>query len=173
MTAARYSRRGLLGLIAAAGGVALAGCNSAPAAPVADKAGATKAGEALPAAKKMLVYRDPECGCCTAWAEIAQKAGYEVTVESRPDMPEIKVRHGVPAELASCHTVLVAGYVVEGHVPIRHIDKLLRDKPRDIVGLAVPGMPRGSPGMEMPDGSVDAFDVMAFDATAAAVVYTA
>lgn len=168
MTAARYSRRSLLGLIAAAGGVALAGCNSAPAAPVADKAA-----EALPAAKKMLVYRDPECGCCTAWAEIAQKAGYDVTVESRPDMPEIKARHGVPAELASCHTVIVAGYVVEGHVPIRHIDKLLRDKPRDIVGLAVPGMPRGSPGMEMPDGSVDAFDVMAFDAKGLAVVYTA
>ncbi|OWR01126.1 DUF411 domain-containing protein [Sphingopyxis witflariensis] len=168
MTAARYSRRSLLGLIAAAGGVALAGCNSAPAAPVADKAT-----EALPAAKKMLVYRDPECGCCTAWAEIAQKAGYEVTVESRPDMPEIKVRHGVPAELASCHTVIVAGYVLEGHVPMRHIDKLLRDKPRDIVGLAVPGMPRGSPGMEMPDGSVDAFDVMAFDAKGLAVVYTA
>lgn len=168
MTAARYSRRSLLGLIAAAGGVALAGCNSAPAAPVADKVV-----EALPVAKKMLVYRDPECGCCTAWAEIAQKAGYEVTVESRPDMPEIKIRHGVPAELASCHTVIVAGYVVEGHVPIRHIDKLLRDKPRDIVGLAVPGMPRGSPGMEMPDGSVDAFDVMAFDAKGLAVVYTA
>ena len=168
MTAARYSRRSLLGLIAAAGGVSLAGCNSAPAAPVADKAT-----EALPAAKKMLVYRDPECGCCTAWAEIAQKAGYEVTVESRPDMPEIKVRHGVPAELASCHTVIVAGYVLEGHVPMRHIDKLLRDKPRDIVGLAVPGMPRGSPGMEMPDGSVDAFDVMAFDAKGLAVVYTA
>lgn len=168
LISARYSRRSLLGLIAAAGGVALAGCNSAPAAPVADKAT-----EALPAAKKMLVYRDPECGCCTAWAEIAQKAGYEVTVESRPDMPEIKVRHGVPAELASCHTVIVAGYVVEGHVPMRHIDKLLRDKPRDIVGLAVPGMPRGSPGMEMPDSSVDAFDVMAFDAKGLAVVYTA
>ena len=168
LISARYSRRSLLGLIAAAGGVALAGCNSAPAAPVADKAT-----EALPAAKKMLVYRDPECGCCTAWADIAQKAGYEVTVESRPDMPEIKVRHGVPAELASCHTVIVAGYVVEGHVPMRHIDKLLRDKPRDIVGLAVPGMPRGSPGMEMPDSSVDAFDVMAFDAKGLAVVYTA
>ena len=168
LTSARYSRRGLLGLIAAAGGVALAGCNSAPAGPAADKAA-----EALPAAKKMLVYRDPECGCCTAWAEIAKKAGYDVTVESRPDMPEIKVRHGVPAELASCHTVIVAGYVVEGHVPIRHIDKLLRDKPRDIVGLAVPGMPRGSPGMEMPDGSVDAFDVMAFDAKGMAVVHTA
>jgi len=172
LTAARYSRRALLGLIAAAGGVALAGCNSAPAAPVANKAGADKTAESLPAAKKMLVYRDPECGCCTAWADIAQKAGYDVTVESRPDMPEIKARHGVPAELASCHTVIVAGYVVEGHVPIRHIDKLLRDKPRDIVGLAVPGMPRGSPGMEMPDGSVDAFDVMGFDATGATVVYT-
>lgn len=168
MTAGRYCRRSLLGLIAAAGGVALAGCNSAPAAPAAGKAA-----EALPAAKKMLVYRDPECGCCTAWAEIAQKAGYEVTVESRPDMPAIKARYGVPAELASCHTVIVAGYVVEGHVPIRHIDKLLRDKPRDIVGLAVPGMPRGSPGMEMPDGSVDVFDVMAFDAKGMAVVYTA
>lgn len=168
LSSAKYSRRSLLGLMVVAGGVVLAGCNSAPAAPVADKAA-----EASPGTKKMLVYRDPECGCCTAWAEIAKKAGYEVTVESRPDMPAIKVRHGVPAELASCHTVIVAGYVIEGHVPMQHIDKLLRDKPRDIVGLAVPGMPRGSPGMEMPDGSVDAFDVMAFDATGAAVVYTA
>lgn len=168
----KYSRRSLLGLIAAASGAALAGCDRAPAMTVAGKAGDAPS-PAPSAPVKMLVYRDPECGCCEAWAKIAQQAGYQVTVENRSDMPQIKARHGVPAELASCHSVLVAGYVIEGHVPMRSIDKLLRDKPRDIVGLAVPGMPRGSPGMEMPDGSADAFDVMAFDAKGMAVVYTA
>ncbi len=110
----------------------------------------------------MLVYRDPECGCCEAWADIARAAGYAVTVENRSDMPAVKARYGVPDELASCHTAIVGGYAIEGHVPMPHVAKLLRDKPRDIRGIAVPGMPRGSPGMEMPDGSTDAFEVMAF-----------
>ena len=112
----------------------------------------------------MLVYRDPECGCCEAWADIARKAGYNVTVESRADMAAVKERYGVPPDLASCHTAIVAGYAIEGHVPMPHVAKLLRDKPRNIRGIAVPGMPRGSPGMEMPDGSTDAFGVMAFGA---------
>ncbi|WP_255265936.1 DUF411 domain-containing protein [Sphingopyxis terrae] len=110
----------------------------------------------------MLVYRDPECGCCEVWADIARAAGYAVTVENRADMPAVKARYGVPDELASCHTAIVGAYAIEGHVPMPHVAKLLRDKPRDIRGIAVPGMPRGSPGMEMPDGSADAFEVMAF-----------
>ena len=110
----------------------------------------------------MLVYRDPECGCCEAWADIARKAGYDVTVENRSDMAAVKTRYGVPGQLASCHTAVIGGYAIEGHVPMRHVARLLHDKPRDIRGIAVPGMPRGSPGMEMPDGSADAFEVMAF-----------
>src|SRR3546814_6601561 len=110
----------------------------------------------------MLVYRDPECGCCEAWADIARKAGYQVVVENRADMAAVKARYDVPGRLASCHTAVIGGYAIEGHVPMRHVARLLQDKPRDVRGIAVPGMPRGSPGMELPDGSVDAFEVMAF-----------
>src|SRR3546814_4579786 len=77
-------------------------------------------------------------------------------------MAAVKTRYGVPDQLASCHTAVIGGYAIEGHVPMQHVARLLRDKPRDIRGIAVPGMPRGSPGMEMPDGSADAFEVTAF-----------
>ena len=85
-----------------------------------------------------------------------------MVVENRADMAAVKARYDVPGQLASCHTAVVGGYAIEGHVPMRHVARLLQDKPRDVRGIAVPGMPRGSPGMEMPDGSVDAFAVMAF-----------
>jgi hypothetical protein len=159
------TRRHLLSLVAAGSGMLLAACNSSsePAA-TGEKNGAAREPRVDAAnAKQMLVYRDPECGCCEAWADIARKAGYAVTVENRADMPAVKTRLGVPDQLASCHTAVVGGYAIEGHVPMRHVARLLRDKPRDIRGIAVPGMPRGSPGMEMPDGSADAFEVMAFD----------
>jgi len=162
--ASRYSRRNLLELFAAISGAALAGCDRTPSAAIlADKAGSSGLPVNQKNVKAIIIYRDPGCGCCEAWADIARTAGYKVTVENRADMAAVKAQHGVPDTLASCHTALVDGYAVEGHVPMRHIAKLLRDKPRDIAGIAVPGMPRGSPGMEMPDGSVDAFDVMSFD----------
>jgi hypothetical protein len=162
----RMTRRDLLGLIAAGSGVALAACSSASAPMAADtkndKADPSRADAAK--VRPILVYRDPQCGCCEAWAEIARKAGYDVTVENRADMTAVKARYGVPDQLASCHTAVIGGYAVEGHVPMRHVARLLGDKPNDIRGIAVPGMPRGSPGMEMPDGSSDAFEVMAFGA---------
>src|SRR3546814_21096602 len=77
-------------------------------------------------------------------------------------MAAVKARYDVPGQLASCHTAVIGGYAIEGHVPMRHVARLLQDKPRDVRGIAVPGMPRGSPGTEMPDGSVDAIEVMAF-----------
>ena len=113
----------------------------------------------------MTIYRDPSCGCCEAWAEIARNAGYQVTVIDHPDMAAIKRQYRVPEELASCHTTLVGGYAIEGHVPLADVARLLRERPHRIRGIAVPGMPRGSPGMEMPDGSSDPFQVIAFDAT--------
>lgn len=161
--ASQYNRRTIIQLFAVGGGAALAGCDSKPS-PAEQAATATairpsaKATDAVP----MLVYRDPECGCCEAWADIARAEGYRVTVEERRDMPAVKARYRVPGQLASCHTALVGGYAIEGHVPMRHVAKLLRDKPAAVQGIAVPGMPRGSPGMEMSDGSTDAFDVMAF-----------
>ena len=111
----------------------------------------------------MTVYRDPSCGCCEAWAALAQDAGYEVNVIDHPDMPAIKKQFGVPDGLSSCHTAIVAGYAIEGHVPFAHVSRLLETKPAEFKGIAVAGMPRGSPGMEMPDGSKDPFTVMAFD----------
>lgn len=114
-------------------------------------------------AATMTVYRDPGCGCCEEWAERARSAGFRVVVTDSADMPAIKRKLGVPPKLASCHTAIVGAYVVEGHVPLESVRRLLAMRPAGTKGIAVPGMPRGSPGMEMPDGTVDAFSVMAFD----------
>lgn len=114
-------------------------------------------------AATMTVYRDPGCGCCEQWVERARTAGYRVVVTDSADMPAIKRKLGVPAKLASCHTTTVGAYVVEGHVPLEAVRRLVERRPAGIRGIAVPGMPRGSPGMEMPDGTADAFSVMAFD----------
>lgn len=112
-------------------------------------------------ARSMMVYRDPGCGCCVAWANLARQAGYRVSVQNA-DMPAIKSRLGVPDGLASCHTAVVGGFVVEGHVPFAAVARLLAERPADIRGIAVPGMPAGSPGMESPDSYREAFEVMAF-----------
>jgi hypothetical protein len=121
----------------------------------------------------MTVHRDPSCGCCEAWASLARGAGYEVTLVDRPDMPVIKKQLGVPEELASCHTADVQGYTIEGHVPFEDVSRLLSERRKDIKGLAVPGMPRGSPGMEMPDGAKDEFQVIAFRADGTSFAYRA
>ncbi|MEH6757833.1 MAG: DUF411 domain-containing protein [Parasphingorhabdus sp.] len=98
------------------------------------------------------MYRDAGCGCCEKWAEHAE-AGLNAAVktEDAPDIQAVKDLHGVPMELRACHTMIVEGYVIEGHVPAEAIQKLLREKPDDIIGIAVPGMPVGSPGMEQQD----------------------
>ena len=110
----------------------------------------------------MTVYRDPSCGCCETWADQARSAGYAVTLIDHSNMPAVKREHVVPDELHSCHTALVGGYAIEGHVPFDAVGRLLSDKPNNLAGLAVPGMPRGAPGMEMPDGAKDPFQVIAF-----------
>lgn len=121
----------------------------------------TATAAAPPAA--MTVYRDPSCGCCEAWAAIARDAGHPIKVIDHPDMPAIKAQSGVPEQLLSCHTTIVGGYAVEGHVPLADVRRLLEQKPRAIRGIAVAGMPLGSPGMEVPDGTKQPFQVMAFD----------
>ena len=114
------------------------------------------------------VYKTPTCGCCTKWAERLSRAGFAVeTVELR-DLARVKTAHGLPERLASCHTALVGGYVVEGHVPIADIERLLRERPA-ISGLAVPGMPIGSPGMEGPNP--EPYEVFSFDATGVLSVF--
>ena len=119
----------------------------------------------------MTVYRDPNCGCCESWAQIAKQSGYQVLIQDEADMMAIKERYGVPPQLASCHTTLVGGLVVEGHVPVEDVERLLRERPNGIRGIAVPGMPAGSPGMEMPDGSKQAYDVVAFDGSGRTSVF--
>ena len=117
----------------------------------------------MPARPRIVTYRDPSCGCCHKWVERAQAAGFAVEVRQVPDIMAVKAKLGVPEAVASCHTSVVGGYLVEGHVPLSAVKKLLATMPRGITGIAVPGMPRGSPGMEMPDGSKDAFEVIAFN----------
>lgn len=111
---------------------------------------------------QMTVYKDPSCGCCMNWVEHLRKNGFEVKAIDVPDIDQVKRTYGVPAAAASCHTGLVNGYVVEGHVPADAILKVLREKPA-IAGLAVPGMPMGSPGMEVPGGRVDKYTIVSFD----------
>ncbi len=100
-------------------------------------------------AEVITVYKDPDCGCCKAWVEYLRKNGYRVVTHDTRDMDEIKTTVGIPKQLMSCHTAIIAGYIIEGHVPAADIARLLRTKP-NIRGLAVPGMPAGSPGMEGP-----------------------
>jgi hypothetical protein len=112
----------------------------------------------------MTIYRDPGCGCCGNWAALARRAGFATRVIDSPDMAGIKRRLGVPRSLEACHTAVVGGYVIEGHVPFDRIAGLLARHPRGIRGLAVPGMPLGSPGMEVPGAPREPFQVFAFDA---------
>ena len=101
---------------------------------------------ALPEGTKMTVYKSPHCDCCGQWVAYLRQRGMDVTVVEKEDMDPIKKMIGVPESLRSCHTALVGGYVVEGHVPISAIARMLREKP-EIRGIALPGMPLGSPGM--------------------------
>jgi hypothetical protein len=94
------------------------------------------------------VYKSAQCGCCGAWVDHMRAAGFTVNVTEVDDTAVARKRHGIPERLGSCHTATVGGYAVEGHVPAAEVKRLLAQKP-DAVGLAVPGMPTGSPGMEM------------------------
>ena len=117
----------------------------------------------------MLVYKDPGCGCCEQWVTLMKKAGFEVSVKNTTDMESIKKRYKVSAALASCHTALVGGYIIEGHVPADLITRLLKEKPK-VLGLAAPGMPAGSPGMEM-GAQKEPYDVLTFDAAGKTTVF--
>ena len=114
------------------------------------------------AAKKptITVYKDPSCGCCKNWIQYLIKHGYQVDAKDVSDIQEIKQTMGIPSELASCHTAVVNGYLIEGHVSAEDIDRLLAQKPK-IAGLAVPGMPMSSPGMDGP--RTKPYQVLAFD----------
>jgi hypothetical protein len=120
----------------------------------------------------MTVYKAPECDCCGRWVDHLRQAGFEVKVQevSQQELGVVKARNGIRPELASCHTAEVEGYVIEGHVPADAIARLLQEKP-DVAGLAVPGMPIGSPGMEMPGRAPERYDVLALQKDGSTEVY--
>ena len=110
---------------------------------------------------EMTVYRSPSCGCCGIWVDHAKKHGFKIEDIKTEEMEAIKQKHNVPAELASCHTTIIDGYVMEGHIPADDIKRFLSEKP-ELAGLAVPGMPIGTPGMEARDMK-QPFQVLAFN----------
>jgi hypothetical protein len=116
------------------------------------------------------VYKSPTCGCCGKWAAHLRNDGFSVNVHDIPDSDAFRARVGVPAALASCHTALVGGYVVEGHVPAADIRKLIAERSKAL-GLAVPGMPAGAPGMDAPHGP--GYEVLLFQADGVTRLYHA
>lgn len=108
------------------------------------------------------VYKTPTCGCCTKWVEHLQAHGFTVRSTNLQHLTEVKTKHHVPQRLHSCHTGVVNGYVLEGHVPATDVQRLLKERPA-VAGLAVPGMPTGSPGMEVRGARAQPYDVIAFE----------
>lgn len=146
MLALRFSRRNLLRTAAPAAGAAL-----------------LTAGLGLPAhaaEPAIEVWRSPTCSCCHSWIAHLEKAGFTARVHEVEDLEHIRHSAGIPDDFASCHTGAVAGYVLEGHIPAVAIRKLLAERP-PIRGLALPGMPMGSPGMDGPDMPAEPFTVLA------------
>lgn len=108
---------------------------------------------------EIIVYKTANCGCCGKWVDHLQQKGFRVSAHNVDSLNAIKAKYGVPPQLASCHTALVEGYVVEGHVPADIIQRLLKERPL-VKGIAVPGMPKGSPGMEGPNPQP--YDILSF-----------
>ncbi|WP_368563958.1 DUF411 domain-containing protein [Pseudoxanthomonas sp. UTMC 1351] len=111
---------------------------------------------------KVLVHKSESCGCCGAWVDHLRTAGFTVEVRNSDDLQPVKLRLGITPSMMSCHTAEVGGYFVEGHVPAADVKRLLAEKP-DVKGLVLPGMPLGSPGMEVPDGRVQPYVVSSVD----------
>lgn len=119
-------------------------------------------------AQDVTVYKSPTCGCCAKWVDHLRQNGFKVEINDVRSVDPIKTERGVPRDLASCHTAIVGDYVVEGHVPAEVLKRLLTERPR-VAGIAVPGMPAGSPGMEGPTSQ--RYDVMSFDAKGNKALY--
>ncbi len=125
---------------------------------------------ARPAAvTEVVVYKSPTCQCCSKWVDYLRKQGFTVVAHDTSGMAAVKAELGVPDAVSSCHTAMVGGYVIEGHVPAADIERLLKEHPK-VVGLAVPGMVTGSPGME--GGTPEHYKVVAFDAAGKTTVFS-
>ena len=146
-----------------------------PAAAQSDAAGATASATAsasasiVPAGTTITVYKSPTCGCCGKWEDHMRSAGFTVKSVATNDMDAVKRTHAIPMNMQSCHTGLVNGYIVEGHVPPVDVARMLSEKP-DIRGIAVPGMPAGSPGME--GAWRDAYEVVTLPKTGESKVWS-
>lgn len=123
---------------------------------------------AQPPAPRITVYKDPQCGCCANWNDAMRKAGFVIDVRDTANLQSVKASLGVPEALSSCHTGVVGGYLFEGHVPPDLVQKVLRERPA-LVGLFVPGMPAGSPGMEM--SNPERYDIIALGRDQRRTVY--
>ena len=124
-----------------------------------------------PAPVTVDVYKSPTCGCCSKWVDHLREQRFTVRATDTDQVEAIKTKHGVPTAVRSCHTAVVAGYVIEGHVPAGDIQRLLKERPA-VVGLAVGGMPVGSPGMEVPNRPADPYDVVSFDKNGRTAVFS-
>ena len=126
-----------------------------------------------PGTPAMEVFKSPTCGCCSKWVEHVRQAGFTVKVTDLADdaLDAFKTKHAIPRTAQSCHTGLVGGYVIEGHVPAAEVHRLLKEKPA-VAGIAVAGMPMGSPGMEVPSGQVQTYNVITFDKKGATKVFS-
>jgi hypothetical protein len=148
-----------------------AACGSADAAPDARGGVATLAAASDQSLPTVLVYKTATCGCCAGWVEHMRQAGFTVDARDLPtntELMRVKVDAGVPGAMTTCHTALVDGYVVEGHVPAEQVKRLLAERP-EVAGIAVPGMPIGSPGMEGPGARP--YEVFSFDRQGGSAVF--
>lgn len=116
------------------------------------------------------VYKSPTCGCCSKWVDHLKTAGFTVRTTDSDAVEALKDKHGIPANVRSCHTALAGGYVIEGHVPVADVQRLLKEKPA-IAGIGVPGMPIGSPGMEVAGTKAQPYDVIGFSKNGATRIF--
>jgi hypothetical protein len=123
-----------------------------------------------PAAPVVQVFKSASCGCCSKWVEHMRTSGFDVRATNVEDMTTVKTAYRVPGQLESCHTATVDGYAIEGHVPAWDVRRLLKERP-PVAGLAAPGMPAGSPGMEIPGTKPQPFNVVSFDAKGKTAIF--
>jgi hypothetical protein len=132
--------------------------------------GALTAQQQATAKPTVTVYKSSTCGCCANWVTHMENNGFAVKAINVDDVDAVKRTYGVPPALGSCHTALVNGFVVEGHVPADAVHRMLREKPKGLAGIAVPGMPVGSPGMEVGDRK-DPYNIMSFEKSGQTAVF--
>lgn len=132
---------------------------------------AMTAGQNQAARIPLSVWKTPTCGCCGKWVEHMRANGFDVSVQDMTNLDPIKKKLGVTPALTSCHTALAGRYVIEGHVPADAVRRLLQEAPASVAGIAVPGMPVGSPGMEVPSGQRQPYSVIAFDKAGQTTVF--